>query len=286
MKQSRDDAVDVPAFSLPLTIRQYPDPILRCPAKTVDVSKAKRATQGGDNLQKLADEMFRYVRDEFQYKFHSNSNMDTHAEWLARRCRCFCCCCCSSNHEYDHDVLVWDELTMYVLLYVRVVCMYRVMYATNGCGLAAPQVGISVRVMVFNETGKKGEGMSTKWQHIWFLLHLIAACRCTELLMMDDAHVNCACLMTQELSRCSWILKLSSTASGRDRWMKAVSRFQACMRMSRYERALFTHVHKCLVYCSSRSSPMIIELYIYANPIAFVACASECMRCIYVHEDH
>ena len=80
MKQSRDDAVDVPAFSLPLTIRQYPDPILRCPAKTVDVSKAKRATQGGDNLQKLADEMFRYVRDEFQYKFHSNSNMDTHAE--------------------------------------------------------------------------------------------------------------------------------------------------------------------------------------------------------------
>ena len=51
---------------------------------------------------------------------------------------------------------------MSVLLYVRVVCMYRVMYATNGCGLAAPQVGISVRVMVFNETGKKGEGMSTK----------------------------------------------------------------------------------------------------------------------------
>ncbi|KAF5479618.1 hypothetical protein F2P56_000424 [Juglans regia] len=36
--------------------------------------------------------------------------------------------------------------------------MFDVMYKTDGIGLAAPQVGINVRLMVFNPVGERGEG--------------------------------------------------------------------------------------------------------------------------------
>ena len=36
--------------------------------------------------------------------------------------------------------------------------MFDVMYATDGIGLAAPQVGVNVRVMVYNEEGVRGKG--------------------------------------------------------------------------------------------------------------------------------
>jgi peptide deformylase len=38
--------------------------------------------------------------------------------------------------------------------------MFLVMYATNGVGLAAPQVGINKRLMVYNEHGDKSKWMS------------------------------------------------------------------------------------------------------------------------------
>ncbi|GAB5356467.1 hypothetical protein AAMO2058_000292200 [Amorphochlora amoebiformis] len=37
--------------------------------------------------------------------------------------------------------------------------MFQVMYGDNGCGLAAPQVGINYRLMVFNPEGERGKGM-------------------------------------------------------------------------------------------------------------------------------
>ena len=56
-------AVRVPDFSLPLTIRKYPDPVLRSPAETVDVRSAPRVMgrvkKKDENLVKLTDEMFR-----------------------------------------------------------------------------------------------------------------------------------------------------------------------------------------------------------------------------------
>jgi len=36
--------------------------------------------------------------------------------------------------------------------------MFKVMYATEGVGLSAPQVGVNVRLMVFNEEGVPGRG--------------------------------------------------------------------------------------------------------------------------------
>ncbi|KAI3438535.1 hypothetical protein D9Q98_000963 [Chlorella vulgaris] len=36
--------------------------------------------------------------------------------------------------------------------------MFEVMYKDEGVGLAAPQVGVNVRLMVFNEAGEKGQG--------------------------------------------------------------------------------------------------------------------------------
>lgn len=36
--------------------------------------------------------------------------------------------------------------------------MFEVMYDDDGVGLAAPQVGVNVRLMVFNESGEKGKG--------------------------------------------------------------------------------------------------------------------------------
>ncbi|EFN57416.1 hypothetical protein CHLNCDRAFT_17300, partial [Chlorella variabilis] len=36
--------------------------------------------------------------------------------------------------------------------------MFEVMYEDDGVGLAAPQVGVNVRLMVFNEAGEKGAG--------------------------------------------------------------------------------------------------------------------------------
>ncbi|XP_042969859.1 peptide deformylase 1B, chloroplastic isoform X2 [Carya illinoinensis] len=36
--------------------------------------------------------------------------------------------------------------------------MFDVMYKTDGIGLSAPQVGINVRLMVFNPVGERGEG--------------------------------------------------------------------------------------------------------------------------------
>lgn len=33
-----------------------------------------------------------------------------------------------------------------------------IIYRDDGCGLAAPQVGVNVRLMVWNESGKKGSG--------------------------------------------------------------------------------------------------------------------------------
>eukprot|EP00472_Partenskyella_glossopodia_P009378 CAMPEP_0197536852 /NCGR_PEP_ID=MMETSP1318-20131121/55064_1 /TAXON_ID=552666 /ORGANISM="Partenskyella glossopodia, Strain RCC365" /LENGTH=287 /DNA_ID=CAMNT_0043094863 /DNA_START=159 /DNA_END=1022 /DNA_ORIENTATION=- len=36
--------------------------------------------------------------------------------------------------------------------------MFEVMYSDNGCGLAAPQVGINYRLMVFNPEGRRGKG--------------------------------------------------------------------------------------------------------------------------------
>ncbi|OMO59221.1 Formylmethionine deformylase [Corchorus capsularis] len=39
--------------------------------------------------------------------------------------------------------------------------MFDVMYKTNGIGLAAPQVGVNVQLMVFNPAGKRGEGQET-----------------------------------------------------------------------------------------------------------------------------
>ncbi|KAL4445735.1 hypothetical protein ABPG77_008934 [Micractinium sp. CCAP 211/92] len=36
--------------------------------------------------------------------------------------------------------------------------MFEVMYQDDGVGLAAPQVGVNVRLMVFNEAGEKGKG--------------------------------------------------------------------------------------------------------------------------------
>ncbi|KAF5740380.1 Polypeptide deformylase putative isoform 1 [Tripterygium wilfordii] len=36
--------------------------------------------------------------------------------------------------------------------------MFDVMYKTDGIGLAAPQVGINVQLMVFNPVGERGEG--------------------------------------------------------------------------------------------------------------------------------
>lgn len=37
--------------------------------------------------------------------------------------------------------------------------MFDVMYNTDGVGLSAPQVGVNVRLMVFNPTGERGKGM-------------------------------------------------------------------------------------------------------------------------------
>ncbi len=36
--------------------------------------------------------------------------------------------------------------------------MFKIMYETVGCGLAAPQVGVNYRLMVYNEAGAPGEG--------------------------------------------------------------------------------------------------------------------------------
>jgi len=36
--------------------------------------------------------------------------------------------------------------------------MFKVMYETVGCGLAAPQVGVNYRMMVYNEAGEPGRG--------------------------------------------------------------------------------------------------------------------------------
>lgn len=36
--------------------------------------------------------------------------------------------------------------------------MFEIMYASRGIGLAAPQVGLNVRLFVYNESGKQGEG--------------------------------------------------------------------------------------------------------------------------------
>jgi len=36
--------------------------------------------------------------------------------------------------------------------------MFEVMYDTVGCGLAAPQVGVNYRLMVYNEAGERGQG--------------------------------------------------------------------------------------------------------------------------------
>lgn len=36
--------------------------------------------------------------------------------------------------------------------------MFDLMYQDDGCGLAAPQVGVNIRMMVFNEAGQKGHG--------------------------------------------------------------------------------------------------------------------------------
>jgi hypothetical protein len=33
----------------------------------------------------------------------------------------------------------------------------------EGVGLAAPQVGVNVRLMVFNEAGEKGQGDEVRW---------------------------------------------------------------------------------------------------------------------------
>ena len=36
--------------------------------------------------------------------------------------------------------------------------MFKIMYETVGCGLAAPQVGVNYRMMVYNEAGEPGKG--------------------------------------------------------------------------------------------------------------------------------
>jgi peptide deformylase len=36
--------------------------------------------------------------------------------------------------------------------------MFKIMYETVGCGLAAPQVGVNYRMMVYNEAGEPGQG--------------------------------------------------------------------------------------------------------------------------------
>jgi len=36
--------------------------------------------------------------------------------------------------------------------------MFKIMYETIGCGLAAPQVGVNYRMMVYNEAGEPGKG--------------------------------------------------------------------------------------------------------------------------------
>ncbi len=36
--------------------------------------------------------------------------------------------------------------------------MFKIMYASNGIGIAAPQLGINKRLMVFNEEGEENEG--------------------------------------------------------------------------------------------------------------------------------
>jgi peptide deformylase len=36
--------------------------------------------------------------------------------------------------------------------------MFKIMYETEGVGLAAPQVGVNYRLMVYNEAGEAGEG--------------------------------------------------------------------------------------------------------------------------------
>jgi hypothetical protein len=36
--------------------------------------------------------------------------------------------------------------------------MFKIMYETDGCGLAAPQVGVNYRLMVYNESGRPDEG--------------------------------------------------------------------------------------------------------------------------------
>ena len=44
--------------------------------------------------------------------------------------------------------------------------MLLVMYAANGIGLAAPQVGLNIRLMVFNERGEKPKGTKHQTEHI------------------------------------------------------------------------------------------------------------------------
>lgn len=54
--------------------------------------------------------------------------------------------------------------------------MLEAMYNTDGVGLSAPQVGVNVRLMVFNPAGERGQGT----EHVLFNPRIVKSMRSTE----------------------------------------------------------------------------------------------------------
>ena len=110
---------------------KYPDPRLRAKNATIKVF--------GERLQELADELFEVM---YQYGPSQISNRS-----------------CFFPTAEDTWPLLARCLHRWAFTSTRLrTGLPRLLCRDDGVGLAAPQVGLNLRLMVFNATGEKGKG--------------------------------------------------------------------------------------------------------------------------------